>query len=330
MTLAGSECAGEPGTAVIITNHKGDFSAPSVPAARTGNTSARSSNEWKKWMATEVASLGNGSRSNVSYHDDLTMEENTHKREYTQINGDDVQVGVQRSYNPPAKQPLAIIHGNLANRPALGSKRSDQMLDRSTILKFGSPPDSSIPNRVLQNPGLLPRSLSNLENERFPSAQRFKKPSIVQGKSSQSSLLSQNSYAAPVRAQLYANAATRDMLHTKSSSSLHSRQSPERAARLRRMQSAAMGLKEAVDRQFGSVQSQQRQHWPENQAVSGASSATLEREELYEMYEAGSNSPLSTKSPGTANTSMVDAFLNRRRAVMGTSEDGESAGAVFL
>lgn len=330
VTLTGSECAGEPGTAVIITTHNGGFNAPTIPAERTGNTSVKSSNEWKTWMASEVANLENGSQGSRSCYDDWTLKENGHQREYSQINGDDVQVGIQRSYNPLPKQPLAIIHGNLANRPALRSKRSDQMLDRFPVLNVGSPPDSSIPNRALPKPRLLPRSLSNIENERLPSALGHRKPSFVCSKSSQTSLLSQNSYTAPVRAQLYVNATAKDRLHAKSSSSLHSRQSPERAARLRRMQSAATGLKEAVDRHFGSIQSQQKQHWPENQAINSGSTATLEREGLYEMYEAGSNSPSSTKSPGRANRSMVDAFLNRRRAVMGTSEEGESTGPVFL
>ncbi|KAI4132753.1 MAG: hypothetical protein LQ347_002473 [Umbilicaria vellea] len=330
VTLTGSECAGEPGTAVIITNRKGDSNAPTVPAVRTRNTSAKSSNEWKTWMASEVASLENESQGNGSCYDDWILKENGHQREYSQINGDDVQVGIQRSYNPLPKQPLAIIHGNLANRAPLRCKRSDQMLDRFPVLNVGSPPDSSIPNRALSKPGSLPRSLSNIENERFPPTHGHREPSFVCSKSSHTSLLSQNSYTPPIRAQLYANATARDRLHAESSSTLHSRQSPERAARLRRMQSAATGLKELVDRQFGSVQSQQRQHWPENQAINSGSTATLEREGLYEMYEAGSNSPLSTESPGRANRGMVDAFLNRKRAVMGTSKDGDRAGPVFL
>ena len=328
MSLAGSESGGEPGTAVIITNHTGGFNAPSVPAGRTGSTSAKLSNEWKTWMASEVAGLENEGRGRVNCSDDCAMEENGHRREYSQINGDDVQVGIQRSSHLLAKQPLAIIHGNVANRPALRSKRSDQMLERFPVLHVGSPPDSSFPSRAMQHSGLLPRSLSNNENERISS----EKPSAVLSKSSQISLHSQASYTAPIRAQLYANATAiaRDRLHAKSSSSLHSRPSPERAARLKRMQSAAAGLKEAVDRQFGSVQNQQKQHWPENQAINSGSTAMLEREGLYEMYGAGLVSPLSTESLGLPNMGMVDAFLNRRRVVLGTSEEGESAGAVFL
>lgn len=326
VSLAPSESGGEPGTAVIITNHTGGFNVPTLPAVPRGNTSAKSSNEWKTWMASEVAGLGNGSRSRANCSDDFAMRENGHNREYSQINGDDVQVGIRSSSNLLVKQPLAIIHGNLANRPALRNKSSDQMSERFPVLDVGSPPYSSFPNGAIQHPGLLPRSLSNNENERYP----CEKPSMVPAKSSQISLHSQAGYTPPVRAQLYANANARDRLHVKSSSSLHSRPSPERAARLKRMQSAAAGLKEAADRQFGSVRNQQRHHWPENQAINGGSTATLEREGMYEMYGAGLVGRQSTDSLSTENLGMVDAFLNRRRVVMGTSEEGDSAGAVFL
>lgn len=330
VSLAGSESGCETGTAVIITNHTGGLNAPAVRAVRTGNTSAKSSNEWKTWMASEVASLENGGRSEINCCDDCFTRDNGHKREYSQINGEDVQVGIQRSFNHLAKQPLAILHVDAANRRALRSKRSGQMLDRFPIIDVGSPPDNSVPKRAPQHVELLPRSSSNIENERFPSSYAQRNPDVVRSKSSQTSLVSQAGYTAPVRAQLYANAIARDRLHAKSSTSLLSRQSPERAARLKRMQSAAAGLKEAVDRQFGSVQSQQRQHWPENQAINSRSTATLEREGLYDMYEASLTGRLSTESLSTTNMGMVDAFLNRRRAVVGTSEEDESAGAVFL
>ena len=332
VTLTGSESGGEPGTAVIITNNAGRVNAPAVTAVPNGNTSAKSSGEWKTWMTSEVAGLENTNRSKVDCSDDCVMKENGHKREYSEINGEDVEVGIQHSFSLLAKQPLAIIHGNVANRPAVRSKRSDQMLDRFPVLDVCSPPDSSVSNKATRHPASAPRSSSNIENQRFPSTQAHRKPSVVHSKSSQTSLHSQASYTAPVRAQLYANATAtaRDRLHAKSSSSLLSRQSPERAARLKRMQSAAIGLKEAVDRQFGSVQSQQRQQWPEIQAVNCASSATLERDGIYRMVREGLVGTPSAESLDTANLGMVDAFLTRRRAVMGTSEDGEGAGAVFL
>ena len=330
VSLIGSENGGEPGTAVIITNRTARFNVATAPAACTGKTSARSSNEWKTWMASQVAGLENQNPDRVNICADYAVKENGHKREYTQIDGDDVEVGARRCPDLIAKQPLAAIHGNITNRPVLRTKKSDQILERFSVLEVGSPPDSNTAEWAVQRSRTLSRRLSNIENERFPSAPGYRRPSVVRSKTSQTSLRSQGSYTAPVRAQLYATASARERLHAKSTSSLHSRQSPERAARLRRMQSAAAGLKEAADRQFGSVQSQQRQHGPENQAIHSGSTATLEREELYDMYGTGLTGSRRSESPRMVAIGMVDAFLNRRRDVTGISERSEGAGAVFL
>ena len=117
VSLTRSESSGGGGTAIIITNRPSPHSSSAKSFFPQRSSSARSSGEWKDFMASEVACLENIGRSRDQAFDKDRDKIKCHQRETCQLHGDDVKVGTLQAPTFVPKQPLGLIQSNIARRP---------------------------------------------------------------------------------------------------------------------------------------------------------------------------------------------------------------------
>ncbi|KAI9879258.1 MAG: hypothetical protein M1830_009118 [Pleopsidium flavum] len=331
-----------PGTAVIITTRSTKRHPAVVPDTGIEPSSARSSNEWKRWMSSEVASLENQSTEHIRINEVYRPQRVSHQRESAQIHGDDVQIGSGRVSSMTLKQPLAGMHHNMGPRPVLKQRNSEQMVDRFPLLAMGLPAKKNAAEHgnpsSSQRSSVPSRKISNVENERYSAGQLGRRYSNVPRMTSQTSLHStaSNSRTPDPQPNSFHRSASqssaklgpanrRQNLPTRSVANFQLRYSPERANRLRRMQSSnPKNLHDAVDERFGPLNS----HHQENQIISENSTQTTPDAE-YNVDGAGLSGPVTANKPVVGTEKMLDLFLNSRRRNMRISEES-GMDPVFL
>lgn len=245
-----SDSSGEPGTAYIMTNA---FGQPEVGVSSLQRkvSSPVSSGEWKGWMSSYVSALDNSSSESLRDKRSPHIVEATHRREHAQINGEDSHIG--GSHRNPillARQPSTIM-ATKVSRPPLQHKTSDQALENNPLrFPLFERTASAGGNIVRKQARKVARDMdrpggsSNDENRRNSSSQAYQGSDVIRRKMSQATMTSHDSRShasrirvKPTRSNDHPASDAIEQLQLKSSPSVHNRYSPERASRLRRMQS---------------------------------------------------------------------------------------------
>ena len=254
LSLELSDNSGEPGIAYIHNTNTQTFNGLAARrAARKLDTSADSTGDWKGWMASELAQLENQSQNKL--HSEMSERPigAKHRRENAQIDGEDNQVRPKQSFNLTSKQPLAILQVNAASRPPLRHKTSHQMIEKfplrfPLIERRPSPGANSMKEKASTSSDQISsrtRKPSETENERPSTSKVYLKPD-ASSKVSHATLKSSDGHSkdAKVLTEI-SNGSTPNpgefrgsSARNPASTSLGQRNSPERVARLRRMQSS--------------------------------------------------------------------------------------------
>lgn len=116
ISLARSQ-GSDVGTAIINIKGAAKYDSPRY-------SSAGSSGDWKKFMATQVVALENRSTSEDGIFNAFPVKESGHKRESAQIDGDDRNVSGLETPSSSLNQPLGVILGNTNTQPPLHRKGS--------------------------------------------------------------------------------------------------------------------------------------------------------------------------------------------------------------
>ena len=336
-STAKSDSSGEPGTVTMLGPTPSlTFRSSAVAPRAVSRTD--SSTEWKGWMASQVAHLGRQRHNSgqVQNQENIKPIPATHRRENAQIDGDDRQIRLKHRRDPASAQPRITLEVNSAFRPPLRHKTSDQM-DEKFPLRFP----------------LLERATSetmkhNIPAPKISSSQRQKAPSKDSAHNSSSQMHVKPSTLNRVASE--ARTGYRDLqvqgqkiladntnstrreqgdalgvLQTYSSGKIHRRYSPERAERLRRMQSSnAMASKENV-KSKGSLYNV-RQHQQENQAINdlmpGSSPGGYPN-----LQGTGILDPMTTEQQAAGSHTLVDMFLSTRRNGLAP---GRGSSPVFI
>ncbi|TAQ86219.1 hypothetical protein B7494_g5455 [Chlorociboria aeruginascens] len=314
---------------------------PAMPAGAHRVTSSASSNEWKGWMASEVAKLEkakentNAAASYVNYALP-TMPKSFHTghvRENAQINDDDTDIA-QRKVSA-VKQPLGIVQQNIQTRnptlylkPILKNRSAVSLLENvepALVNSIPVPPPPPIPAR------------SPLRS--------------VQSKSSLSSVgtaVTSRTRSAPASAVKIPSLSGRNILHKRNGStgtlkSMISMKSVETPAKLVKrngrpsnytcgIPSPGGGLSAAVEKQFGSASTRARSRSRALGVGENRENRSPRREEPDDEYGtdgAGLMGPAVRELDAQAMGSkrMVDLFLSSRRKRMAS---GSTDGGMFV
>ena len=332
-SLAKSEGSGEVGTAFMITSQSGEYREPRRPFTQRNLSSPKSSGDWQNWMASQVATLESRGTENNKKYDAYPIREIGHKRENAQLDDEDLALGkLPNSINAP-KQPLAVVHHNMMTRPMLERKASYSMIDRFPLLDISPASNVSTPKQYKAassdlNTGQA-RHDSNVENERYPSSinRPYASSSDLRKKVSSASLNSQRNGSTPQRYQSKGtispdsegtpiSASGQGKFGNKSKPKTPSRHSPERLARLRRMQSSTSpGLFSTGESQPGPAQPHDQKKPPDIQEYSPTNFC-------FKDLDSGANhsSPPTDDTPVASAQRMVDLFLSKRRRNLKSSQ----------
>ena len=343
-SLAKSEGSVEAGTAYVITSQSGNYRELRRPFAQRNLSSAKSSGDWQGWMASEIATLENRAKENIQAYDAQTHLEIGHKREDAQFDDDDLALGQLPCLDSTPTQPLAVIHDNMAKRQTLERKNSCSMIDRFPLLDIAPTSNVSTPKEdktALNEPYRAPaRPSPKVENERHsPSVNR---PDVSSGdlrnKASSASLNSRVNGSTTQRYQAKAFSSdspnspvtstppnSQGNLRLKAKPKTPSRHSPERLARLRRMQSiTSPGLSTTEECRSGTAQSSKQ-----------ATSTGIPKSQPATPHSEGSGSGdepsgvTEDNAPAAGSQTMVNMFLRNRRWNM-KSREPSGAGVAFL
>ena len=343
LSLAKSESSGEAGTAFILASESRKYEESRTPFAKQTPSSTKSSGDWQKWMASEVATLESRSTANTKIYDVDCRKRIGHKRENAKLDDEDVVLGELPRPNNEPKQPLAVVHGNVVARPVLEHKTSYSMIDRFPLLDIAPTSNVSTPKHDKPFPndpctGQI-RSSLQMENERYSSSATMPHTSSgasdIRNKVSSASLRSQANGSFGRR--LHTKGITTDSpgsqgtltppsiqakLQVKTKLKIPNRHSPERLARLRRMRSSAyLELSSAGEFRSSPAQSQ---HQGKDPDVRGP----LLTDSPEARISKGDVPGFATNiAPIAGSQDMVDLFLNDRRRNMTGSDDSGQAPA---
>ena len=363
LSLATSAGSAEAGTAVIITTRTRKSDQSLSPFRQRSNSSIRSSVDWQQLMASPFASESPGDENRKVLYTS-TSKENGHTRVNAQIHGDDVHSGsLVKGPTESPKRPLGTIHGNIISpRPVLKSENSQPMNDRFPLFERNSQPAQSKVNERYSPitsdsyPVTSMRRWSQADYEKYSSGRAG---AAAADKRLSAPLESSSSNAAIRRGQLLAGSESlseaqpplsrqlRGLLELKQKDKYKARNSPERTARLRRMQSTPNSLGadqltiKALSGESDAVLGN-RYHLQEKQNIitEGQTTPTKDRRSSddgvisCENYGGGGSTgevdPYGQLGDGHK---LVDIFLSDRRRQMRINEDkedGTAADTVFL
>ena len=345
-----SESSGEPGTAVIIANKFSRSLQPPRPITPGDFPSARSSQEWKHWMASQVSQLEPRRSESSSFHASGPPGETGHRRENAQIHSDDGEIGKRSFSKNTPNPPFAAKSGN-AMRPARRRVPSDTMVERFPLLDIGPPPcingkepySSPLYNRSNTSLDREAPTPSNAKSPRLTGARSF---NVLRTRSSQQTSIPRRSTSS-YKGNLSTSSSTElsqiidsYQTFTKTEPTLtklypipSKRHSPERAARLRRKRSNISAASKGTENSRPTpTQSKALSHRHENQIIGDEKTPEMEkRKALFSKIEGtrgfefgGAN--LDGHRMGSKN--MVSQFLNSRKKGRAASE--ESNGDAFL
>ena len=313
--------------------------AATAPARRT-SSSTTAADEWKGWMHSEIKSLDGQNRADMGILGTSHKRQSTHQREDAQIDGDDVIIGYHQKKSLGFKQPLGIIQANAASRPVLGHKASDQSIEKvplrypmieRTISIEAIALARKVPI-VVSLPATPPGTASNPRGSSYSSSQKHLNRDELSQKAPQtpltpnigytdgSRILTENkNFNAPQQCDIPAN------IYSRSPCTNGLRCSPERAERLRRMQSShLMRSKENMRTQDHGFRT--GAHLQENLAMNYLSPTPSPRNEV-ETKVGGLLEPITTEIQAAGSQKMVELFLSKRRNGVVV---GEGSSPVFI
>lgn len=367
LLVATPAASSEAGTAVVITTRTRKYDQSLSPSRQRSNSSLRSSVDWQQVMASPFASESPGDENKKVLYTS-TSKDNGHTRVNAQIHGDDVHFGaLVKAHTESPKRPLGTFKGNVVSpRPVLKSENSQPMNDRFPLLeKNGQPAQSNInehysPITSDSYPVTSMRRWSQADYEKYSSS---RKGAAAAEKRLSAPLESPSSNAAIRRGHLMAcsmnttvdspsdaqpplSRQLRGLLELKQKEKYKARNSPERIARLRRMQSTPNSLGadqltiKALSRESDGVLGN-RYHLQEkeNIIIGGQSTPTKDRRSSgdgivsVDNLDGGSSANEVDRDGQLNGRRLVDIFLSDRRREMEVNEDKENeteVDAVFL
>ena len=317
-----------PGSATVV-----KIASPSLLKARSATltawtaSSTTGTEEWKGWMSDEVKCLESHNRAEKDTLGMSRTKHASHQRENAQIDSDDVAIGNHRRKSSGSKQPLAAVQANTASRPVLKHKASDQTMEKvplryPMIERTTSSETTTLPRPVLiasPIPTTPPRRLSTLMVPGYSPSEVFFNASGLRQNAAQAPLTPRQGGYTDTSRILAENKSfnvlqQRDVpvkMPSQSPSTSSHRYSPERAERLRRMQSSQfIRSKENVRAQDHALHT--LGHRQENQAINELTPVPSPSDELI-MKGAGLLEPITTEKQAAGSQRMVDLFLSTRR-----------------
>ncbi|MCJ1239453.1 hypothetical protein MMC14_007449 [Varicellaria rhodocarpa] len=332
-SLGKSDSSGEPGMATIITHDRMNRTNFLAPTRKAGTSSNQSSGEWKGWMASQVEKLGYREIENIRPDPNHYGREIGHKREKAHIDDD---INNNKGDLIP-NRPMANVQMD-GRRPPLSHKTSDQMIEKyplrfplierthssSQIHRKTSSSSSSV-----RKPSAVFKKGANDENEkRMPS--QVSKPSNDGGRqASAASFQSQKRFWSKrfpndtessrlgyptITGQNNENGIPK----AKSTANMYSRNSPERVARLRRMQSGST-IKTKENTSYQVMLRQAQGYHSQTASICGSITANSSYESI---------GPYKGVSPA-GSQKMVESFLSKRnRNIRIAGEDGGSTAFI--
>ncbi|KAL8690117.1 MAG: hypothetical protein Q9218_004366 [Villophora microphyllina] len=251
-----------------------------------------------------------------------TKKRTGHKREHAQIHEDDTDIGRLQSSTNEIKDPLASVPIGLIDRTRLRYISSQPMIDRFPLMSIKPQANA---NNIDRRPHVNPRAsnLSATENEnRHPNSRNSQSPSKLNVQSPGANIVSADSHPKDLSQQPNGSRNDRIGLHVSPRNSSRwavsnatPRSSPERLARLRRMQSSntlrSPVLRSAVDL------SPMHREWTAIQDTNGPVVRTTAQGTILAQKENG-------RSPDSRR--MVDTFLSKR----GRPQSNVTEDTVFI
>ena len=290
LSLPKSEGSGEAGTAITITSERAKHQPPLMGRRYS---SGDLSGTFKKFMATEVASLENDEPRHDQIYNVFSLGESGHRRENAQLGGDDVSIGRQQASKDWTKQPLGIIQTNTNAQSPLKHQAPFSTCEGYPFVHTGSSPKG---NTFIQNENnpfrqsiLFGRKPTNVENAKASSGLIF---DLVGG-------LPRNFSQTPILSQRDQNRV---------SPTANVRHSPERAERLRRLRS-----KSSTSLRKTPIQK-------ENAAQDNCATSKSLWQQGRDSDDSGA-SPAATHPLAAGNQKLVESFLKVRRREMRISEE---------
>ena len=327
LPIAKSCSDGEPGTVTIL-GPTASLAVKSSSAALRAVSRTDSSAEWKGWMASQVAHLGrqrhdSGHGGHIQSQENIRPLPATHRRENAQIDGDDTQVRSKHTRDPASAPPRGTTEVNSASRPPLKHKTSDQM-DEKFPLRFPLLERATSSETIKHN--VPAPKASSAQRQKLPrtdtarnlSSQMHMRPTTMDQEASEGQpgyrdlqIQGPKILAGNVNSTRRQHEDARGVLETHSSGNIRRRYSPERAERLRRMQSSnGMASKENIKLKASPYNI--RHHQQENQAINdltpGSSPGGYPN-----LHGTGILDSTTTEQQPTGSHKLVDMFLSTRR-----------------
>lgn len=278
VSLARSQSSDGVGTAIIITKRPAKYDSPRY-------SSANSSGDWKRFMASQVASLERHQPPDGDFSNAVPVKESGHKRESAQIEDDDVNIGSMQARNDISKQPLGVILGNANAQPPLHQVGSHSITVGSSPGRGLNKQNENVPMR---QPSARSNKTSNTGNETYSPNNGPCQSGGLRNKTPQNS-------SVPPKSQKWL------------STSPSARNSPERAERLRRLKNnSSTSLRKPLSPN-------------DNQANHN----TVLRDYQEEVHGSDDSdvSPMTARSQLAGNKQVVNSFLRDRRSQMRISEE---------
>ena len=219
LSLSKSESSGEVGTAVIITSEPAKHH---LPLTGRRHSSGDLSGTFKRFMATQVASLENHERPHNQVYTAFPPRESRHKREHAQLEGDQVSIDPHQGSKDLEKQPLGII----------------QVSSNTQLPIKPRPPFSTCEGNLFIHNDSTPKGSATIQNENDPFRQSSflgRKAGDAENAKVASSLISDLVIGLPKRSSQLSMLSQRDQNRVPNAAMV--RHSPERAERLRRLTS---------------------------------------------------------------------------------------------
>ncbi|KAL8758344.1 MAG: hypothetical protein Q9199_001555 [Rusavskia elegans] len=275
---------------------------------------------WEKCIATKAPKISLEGRTRASTAETKTAREIGHRREHAEISGTDTDLGRLHLSTPMLKDSLASPRIGVDIHPSPRHTSSQPMIDRFPLMSINPRPNTNnIQHKPLDNPRT---AIANTrENENCHPTNRPEKGAenstsqrLGPGPSSSTQnptkeVFVQQNLGKNDRIGLYATPVKVGPLPTSTPSS-YNRSSPERIARLRRMQSN-YPMRSPNLRKNSGAPSRPRQLMPES-----GTQDNQDPKRDNSVHKGGSQrDPL---DPGSGGSKMVDLFLSNR---MDTSSD---------
>ncbi|MCJ1229874.1 hypothetical protein MMC12_006545 [Toensbergia leucococca] len=333
LSLTRSESNTDTGTSYITASRSARYEYSTVPYLQPNDTFIDSGKDWKNRLTSRLPGLENAAAQNTKLRDDEIVNDIGHRRENAQIDEDDVRIGGRQYMNLMPMQPLTSILSNVMSQSV--PKTSSTAAARHPLLEIVPPQNLNTVEdhtKVVINrcPAHINKS-SCSESERHLFNRLDRTSSSIHSKTSQTSLVSQSTVSGlkedlPFVALAKTSQLKQTLGTTGSCANAQSeppaktvsRYSPERTARLRRMQSSnAIGQRDTVCGRFGLAQ---RHHQQENQIINNVGIADPVNEDHF-SDGTGLLEPTTIDDQGTRSQNVVERFLNSHRNDMRISEE---------